>query len=140
MSSQKDEKPAVEAFPPTDFREFIDSIQGSNATGKRFLDSMAPYRPDGPMSLIIDVETAQRNLLLAEALLEKRRDLNGHYDWVLASDAALVYKVMGGKSENGAVWARRWMEDIHAEYGRVGRELLDVKLELENLVRPVESE
>lgn len=118
---------------------FIDSVQGANAIGNRFLKSMAPHRPQGIPSPTIEVESAKRGILIAEALLERRRDLNAHYGWVLASDAALVSRSMGGKRKHGAAWARQWMKSVYDEYERVGHALLDANVELKISVRRAES-
>jgi hypothetical protein len=140
MSSQQNDKPVEEAFPLTDFREFIDSIQGANAVGNRFLISMEPQDDPNLISFTADVEFAQRGIAIAEAMLERRCELDTHYGWVLASDAALVYESMGGRSGQGAEWARQWMQGVHDEYERIGRALLDAKVELEIMVTRKESD
>jgi hypothetical protein len=128
-----------QAFPPADFREFIDSIQGANDMGNRFLASMELQEIPGLFSFTADVGSAKQGIQIAQAMLQRRRDLDAHYGWVLASDAELVYKSMGGKSDQGEEWARQWMRDVHEEYEKVGRAMLDAKLELETLVRRAES-
>ena len=140
MSSYHFEGPIEEAFPPTDFREFINRIQGANAVGNRFLQSMKPQNNADVVSFTVSVESAKRGIAVAKAILERRRELDAHYGWVLATDAALVYASMGGRSDRGAEWARQWMQGIHDEYERIVRDLLDAKLGLENLVAHKESE
>lgn len=139
MSSQQNKGLIEDAFPPTDFREFIDRIQGAIAVGNRFLNSMKPRDDPDLLSFIADTETAKCAITIAETVLERRRELDVHYGWVLASDAALVYRSMGGKSGGGAEWARQWMQGIHKEYERIGRTLLDAKVELESMVVRKES-
>ncbi|KAF3054198.1 hypothetical protein E8E11_012013 [Didymella keratinophila] len=140
MSSQQGEGPMEEVFPATDFREFIDSIQGVNAVGTCILASMKPQDDPNLVSFTADGESAKRGIAIAEALLERRRELDAHYGWVLASDAALVYQSMGGKSGGGAECARQWMQGIHDEYERIRRAMLDANLELEDLVACKQSD
>lgn len=128
MPSRRNDRQNEEVFPRTDFREFIDSIQGTNAVGNRFLRSTTLQDDPNLVSFTTDVKTARRGVATAEALLERRRELDAHYGWVLASDAALVYESMGGKNGQGAEWARLWMKDIHDEYERVGQALLEAKV------------
>lgn len=139
MHSRQSEEPVDEAFLPTDFRQFIDNIQGANTVGNRFLNSMKPRDDPDLISFIADVEFAQRSNAIAEAILERRRELDSHYGWVLASDAALVYESMGGRSDQGAELARQWMQDIYNEYERVGRAIRVAILELEDMVAQRDS-
>jgi hypothetical protein len=140
MSSYHFEGSIEEAFPLTDFREFIDSIQGANAVSNRFLASMEPQDDPDFVSFRVCVESAKRGIAVAKTILGRRRELDAHYGWVLAADAALVYASMGGKSDRGAEWARQWSQGIHDEYERTGRTLLDAKLGLENMVAHKEGE
>jgi len=115
MSSQQGEGLIEDAFTPTDFREFIDSIQGANVVGNRFLSSMKPQDDPDLVWFTADVESAKHGIAIVEALSERRRELDAHYGWVLASDAALVHQSMRCKNDGGAEWARKWAEGIHDE-------------------------
>lgn len=101
MPSRQNDRQNEEVFPRTDFRESIDGIQGANAVDNGFLRSMTLQDDPDLVSFTIDVKAARRGVATAEALLERRRELDAHYGCVLASDAALVYESMGVQEWSG---------------------------------------
>lgn len=121
-------------FQPSDFEDFIGAVLEVNGQDNRFFQRVISLRSRGDVSESTQKQSAQQAMVVLEELMEKRRDLNAHYGWVLASDAGLVYKSMGGKSENGASWAKQWMRGVFDEYERLGQAFVDAKLELELVV------
>ena len=128
----KDDTNTIENFvPATDFREFIDSILEANTRGKNFIARVTKSRFASGPSATMDQHTVHGDLAALGSLLAMRRELDAHYGWVLASDTALIYKSMGGRSESGAVWARHWTRSVFEEYERIGKALRDVKSKLD---------
>ena len=128
----KDDTNTIENFvPATDFREFIDSILEANTRGKNFIARVTKSRFSSGPSATMDQHTVHGDLAALGSLLAMRRELDAHYGWVLASDAALVYKSMGGRSEGGAVWAQHWTRRVFEEYERIGKALREVKSKLD---------
>ena len=117
-------------FRATDFGEFIDSILEANTRGKNFVARITESRFASGPNATMEQHTVRNELAALESLLAMRRELDAHYGWVLASDTALIYKSMGGRSESGAVWARHWTRSVFEEYERIGKALRDVKSKL----------
>lgn len=133
-SSDPNEEVQGNAFPSTDFRQFIDAILEANSCSNRIVQRVALLRPLDDVSKIVHEEYVQHAIVVLEQLTEERRDLNSHYGWALASDSELVYKSMGGKSDRGTAWAKKWVRRVFDEYERLGRALVDAKLELEGIL------
>ena len=128
----KDDTNTIENFvPATDFREFIDSILEANTRGKNFIARVTKSRFASGPNATMEQHTVHGDPAALKGLLAMRRELDAHYGWVLASDTALIYKSMGGRSESGAVWARHWTRSVFEEYERIGKALRDVKSKLD---------
>ncbi|KAJ8118927.1 hypothetical protein OPT61_g190 [Boeremia exigua] len=123
-------KPRDDTPSSTNFRSFVDRVLEANAAGGRIKHEVSIIVLCAPPTVKLQ-QSKRRYSEIINRLLADRRELNAHYGWVLASDARLVYKSMGGQGENGAAWARQWMKAIFREYERVGRDLNDAKTQLE---------
>ena len=130
----KDDTNTVESvFPATDFREFIDSISEANTRGKNFIARVTKSRFASGPNAAMEQHTVRNDLAALGSLLAMRRELDAHYGWVLASDTALIYKSMGGRSESGVVWAKHWTRSLFEDYERIGKALRDVKSKLDGV-------
>lgn len=118
-------------FRATDFGEFIDSILEANTRGKNFVARITESRFASDPNATMEQHSLHNDLAALKGLLAMRRELDAHYGWVLASDAALIYKSVGGRSEGGAVWAQHWTRRVFEEYERIGKALREVKSKLD---------
>lgn len=139
MAFSSCQKTTEDAFPPTHFRAFIDSVLGANAAGKRVIERPALILSSESVPLAAMQHSARQDITTARRLLAERRDLDAHYGWVLASDAELVYKSMGGKSSTGAAWARQWLNKVFEEYDQIGQSLSDTVMRLHGCTERTEG-
>lgn len=138
-SSKVDDGASQPTFPPTDFRDFIDAVLKSNTESGNFIQhyTLPSFRSDRLRET--QMQFAQHGIIAIDELMRQRCDIDAHYGWVLASDAELVYRSMGGKNEGGTVWARQWMRGIFHEYERLNKGLFDTKQGLETVMRNADS-
>lgn len=140
MSSSKVNNGASQPiFPPTDFGDFVDTVLKSNAESGKLIERYTLPPPTSDMLRETQLQFAEYGIVAVGELMRQRCDIDTHYGWVLASDAELVYKSMGGKNERGTAWARQWMKDIFHEYERLTQGLVDTKQELESAMRNAHS-
>lgn len=130
---------AWKIIPATDFREFVDVVLKADTHDNKFIRRMSVARPPDTASSITRKQCAQHSIVIAENLIHRRREIDAHYGWVLASDAELVYKSIGGKSEAGPAWARQWIKRVFDEHEKTRQALIDTKLELEEVVRRADN-
>jgi hypothetical protein len=122
---------ATNSFPSSDFRQFIDSILEANATGEKTVKQTVSIMSQTPA---MKGRLRQEYTTTIEKLLQERRELNGQYDWVLASDSELVSTAMGGKDRDEPHRStRKWMKSVFDEYERTGQTLTDTLEMLRNL-------
>lgn len=122
MFSESCRDPPNSNLSLTDFQEFVNCIVETNACGKKIVEQVDSILSTGLVSLA-DVQLKQDYGAMIVRLLGERRDLNAHYGWVLASDAAPVAKSLGVESPKGTFWAREWMRVLFEEYEHIGKAL-----------------
>jgi hypothetical protein len=121
------------AYPSTDFREFIDAILEANAQSAQLIACMTFIRTSkNPSTTTTELQiSTQQGLVELETLMRHRRDLDAHYGWVLATDSGHVCKSLGGSTKAGVDWAKRWMKSVFDNYVNLGLALENAKQELE---------
>lgn len=125
---------ATSSFPSTDFRQFIDSILKTNVTGEKAVKHVVSIMSQTQLPPAMKGQLRQDYTTTIEKLLRERRDLNGHYGWVLASDSEHVYTTTGGKGcDELHRSTRQWMRSVFDEYERTGQALADTLEMLRNL-------
>jgi hypothetical protein len=125
---------ATNSCPSTDFQQFIDSILEANATGEKTVKHTVSIMSQTHLPPAMKGRLRQEYKITIEKLLRERRELNGHYGWVLASDSELVSTAMGGKDRNEPHQStRQWMKSVFDEYERTGQTLTDTLEMLRNL-------
>lgn len=117
---------ATSSLPSTDFRQFIDSILKANATGEKAVKHAVSIMSQTQLPPAMKGRLRQDYTTTIEKLLRERRDLNGHYGWVLASDSEHVYTTTEGKGCDE-------MRSVSDEYERTGQALADTLEMLRNL-------
>lgn len=129
------------AYPSTDIRDFVDAVLDTNTGSTRLIERVASFRTTSRTTVVtLEQQNLVRQFLAEfEALKRRRRNLDAHYGWVLASDSELVYRSMGGKSKSGTAWARRWIRGIFEEYERLGQALANAEQELADSMQSAQS-
>ena len=136
MSSSKPGNTAVtDSFPSTDFQQFIDSVLEANATGEETVKHTVSIMSQTHLSLAMKGRLKQDHATIIKKLLRERRELNGHYGWVLASDSGHVYTATRRKGcDEPHRSTRQWMRSVFDKYERTGQALADTLEMLRNSI------
>ena len=103
--------------PPSDFKDLVDCILKLNLASAHIFSELASLQhrlnkiSSGPYE---QREIATQIVSLGSGLEAQYQELDTHYGWVLASDNALVHKVLQsyfGDNEG----AERWLRTVNVE-------------------------
>lgn len=116
--------PGVDSFAATDFKDLIDSMQTLETTTKDFIreDHTWEHTDAAPYCSETQWSTVEQRLKIVRRLETEFQELDSHYGWVLASDYALVAKVIAQQAGEG-VDARDWMKNVYERHVKTRSEL-----------------
>jgi pantothenate kinase-related protein Tda10 len=103
MVSQNKTMHNIDSLPPSDFKDLLLLLQEHEASFNNFLKSIKNYT----------TLFARQDLDIVRNLKQQSNNIDAHYGWALASDSALVARMLRSDEEEEA---QSWMRRMFREY------------------------